>query len=87
MSIRCCPQGFGAIAAEVSVPAGATKSVTLVFGWRIPNRNYVGEELGNFYSNIWSSSTAAAEEMATRTEAIAAEGAAFNKLFTNSSYP
>ena len=87
MAARSCPQGFGAAAAEVRVPAGATKSVTLVFGWRIPNRNYVGEELGNFYSNIWSSSTAAAEEMATRTEAIAAEGAAFNRLFTNSSYP
>lgn len=47
----------------------------------------VGEPLGNFYSEIYPSSGAAAEIMADRTEAIASEGAAFNSLFTNSTYP
>lgn len=79
--------GSGAVAAKAVVAAGATKAVTLVFGWRLPLRNYVGEALGNFYSEIVPSSSAAAESMAERAGAVAAEGAAFNSLFTNSTYP
>ena len=77
----------GAIAASAMIPPGTTKSLTLVFSWRFPDRNYVGEELGNFYSEIYSSSSLAAEAMASRVSEIASEGAAFNRLFTNSSYP
>jgi hypothetical protein len=79
--------GFGAVAATVAVAAGSTESITLVFAWRMPLRNYVGENLGNFYSEITPSSGAAATRMAGSLEQVAAEGAAFNQLFTNSTYP
>jgi hypothetical protein len=31
--------GSGAVAASASIPAGATRSLTLVFGWHFPHRN------------------------------------------------
>ena len=34
--------GSGAVAAQTTVPAGASTTLTLVFAWRIPLRNYVG---------------------------------------------
>ncbi len=34
--------GSGAVAAQTTVPAGAKSTLTLVFAWRIPLRNYVG---------------------------------------------
>ena len=34
--------GSGAVAAQTIVPAGAKTTLTLVFGWRMPLRNYVG---------------------------------------------
>jgi non-lysosomal glucosylceramidase len=79
--------GSGAVAAGLAVAPGATQAITLVFAWRMPLRNYVGEPLGNFYSEIVESSTAAADSMAERLEEVAVEGGAFNQLFTNSTYP
>ena len=79
--------GSGAVAASVVVPPKQTKTVTLVFTWRFAERNYVSEELGNFYSEIVSSSSAAGEEMVSRNQEIASEGASFNQLFTNSTLP
>jgi uncharacterized protein (DUF608 family) len=49
--------------------------------------NFYSEPLGNFYSEIVPTSSDAAKRMASRTAEIASEGAAFNKLFTNSTYP
>ena len=34
--------GSGAVAAQTIVPAGAKTTLTLVFAWRMPLRNYVG---------------------------------------------
>ena len=62
------------MAAQTVVAAGAKTTLTLVFAWRIPLRNYVGEPLGNFYSEIVPTSGEAAESMASRCDFKAISG-------------
>ena len=47
----------------------------------------VGEELGNFYGQIYNSSTHAATLMASQVVQLASSSAALNRVITNSSYP
>jgi uncharacterized protein (DUF608 family) len=51
----------GAVAASTLVPAGGLKTITLIFSWYVPHRTYAGEELGNYYSTLFSSSLDAAK--------------------------
>ena len=49
----------------------------------LPHRNYVGEELGNYYQHLFSSSLDAAEAAERRLEETVRGGRAFLELFTN----
>ena len=63
----------GAAAASTSVGAGQTATLSVVFAWHFPDRNYKsnrdhslhGQILGNFYANLWPDSAAVAAELAT----------------------
>jgi hypothetical protein len=50
--LRLHPPTTAAIA-TVSVPAGGSVSVTVVFSWYFPHRDHVGQNIGNFYSNLY----------------------------------
>ncbi len=36
----------------VSVPAGSVASASIVFAWYFPERDHMGVDIGNFYSNM-----------------------------------
>ena len=40
------PGGHAAAAARIQLLPGETRTVTLVFAWHVPNRTYVGQEVG-----------------------------------------
>ena len=49
-------------------------------GWIFfPQHNYVGEELGNYYHQIYNSSTLAAEAMGSRVVEMADDSMALNR--------
>ena len=78
---------YGAVAASTQLLPGATRTLTLVFAWRLPFRLYVGQELGNEYAKHYESSEAAARDVATRLPEIVADGAEWNSACTNNSLP
>ena len=56
--------GVGAVAASVIVPAGASATVSIVFAWHFPDKDWWHERVGNFYDNLWADSSAVAAELA-----------------------
>ena len=63
----------GAASASASVPAGETVTLTIIFSWYFPDRDYKansdhttdGMILGNMYQNLWSGSEEVATALAT----------------------
>ena len=61
------------------IDSGQTQG-NLKRGWTFfPQRNYVGEELGNYYHQIYNSSTLAAEAMGSRVVEMADDSMALNR--------
>eukprot|EP01051_Picozoa_sp_SAG22_P001825 SAG22_NODE_75_length_22256_cov_45.062960_12_plen_700_part_00 len=67
----------GAAAASTSVGPGETKTISIVFAWYFPDRNYKyggdkaagdGLILGNMYAELWPSSAAVATALATEAK-------------------
>jgi hypothetical protein len=58
------PAALGAAAATVTVPPGGNATVSVVWSWYFPHRDHAGEDIGNFYSTLWSSSVDAAASVA-----------------------
>ena len=79
--------GHGAIATTVSVPPGETKTVTLVFGWSLPNRLYSGEELGNYYRADHPTASRASAKLSSNISTVAADAAKWNALWANTTLP
>lgn len=78
---------YGAVAAAAQLQPGELRTLTLVFAWRLPNRLYVGQELGNHYALQYPSSESAARDVATRLPEVVAAGAQWNAACTNNSLP
>jgi hypothetical protein len=55
----------GAAAVSTSVRAGETVTLSIVFAWHFPHRDYDGHIFGNFYSHLWDDSAAVAQELAS----------------------
>jgi hypothetical protein len=62
--------GLGAASVSATVPAGGTRTLTVVFSWHFPHRDYTAskgaptEVVGNYYKHLWADSAAAASELA-----------------------
>jgi uncharacterized protein (DUF608 family) len=78
---------FGAIAASATLAPGETKALTIVFSWHLRHRLYVGQDLGNFYATHLKDSLEAARSVSSRLVDVVSDGAAWNALATNNSYP
>lgn len=59
--------GVGAAAVSAVVPAGGNVSLTIVLAWHFPNRDHFGDDVGNFYTNLWSNSSEVAASLANDT--------------------
>lgn len=59
---------FGAGAVTMTLAPGASGAVTLVFAWFLPNRDYLGENVGAFYGNLFNSSNDVATALADVAE-------------------
>ena len=55
--------GFASLTATVAVPANGDAEVSIVWSWHFPNKDWDGQFVGNFYTNLWNSSDAVAEEL------------------------
>lgn len=55
---------YSAASVLASIPAGAKGSVSIVFAWHFPNRDFSGEVLGNAYTNLWRDSNEVASALA-----------------------
>lgn len=54
----------GATTATITVPAGTSGTVSIIFAWHFPAKDWWHENVGNFYANLWSDSTAVAADLA-----------------------
>ena len=53
--------GYGAVAVHAKALAPGEKRVlSITLGWHYPERSYLSERVGNYYSTLWQSSVAAA---------------------------
>ena len=79
----------GAIAARVLLYPGETRSISIVFAWHLPNRMYVGQELGNAYAAAggMNDSESVAGVVAAALPSIVSGGFAFNTMWTQSTLP
>ena len=50
----------GAIVVTAKVPPSSNATLTITFGWYFPERDHFGKPLGNYYKNLFRSSTDAA---------------------------
>lgn len=73
----------GGATVGVTVPAGTATSVSIVFAWYFPERDYVNVNIGNFYSNLYTSSVdvanvlGSADALTSTVETINAHHAVF----------
>ena len=76
---------IGAAATTVTVPAGGSATLSLVFAWYFPHRDYAGEDIGNFYSTLWESAPDVAAGLAAdgALAAAAADLNAHHAVFAN----
>jgi non-lysosomal glucosylceramidase len=58
----------GAVAVTVELEAGAKTTLSLVFAWHFPDRDFSRIILGNMYTELWPDSAAVAEELATESK-------------------
>ena len=85
-SAACRPTGAvaasGAAAVSASVAAGETATLSIVFAWYFPDRDYKANNdhtvdgiiLGNMYQNLWSGSEEVASALATEERLAAIVG-------------
>ena len=52
---------MGAASVTASLQPGQTATLSIVFSWYFPNRDHVGLNVGNYYSNLFSDSLQVAE--------------------------
>lgn len=50
----------GAVAVSANVPAASNATLTITFGWYFPERDHYGKVFGNYYKNLFASSSDAA---------------------------
>lgn len=62
--------GLGGLALKCSVPAQAAQTLTIVFSWYFPHKNYHDTILGNYYSNIWRDSFDIATELSVPSKLV-----------------
>ena len=79
--------GHGAIAAMATLAPGETRTISLIFAWHVPNRTYVGQEIGNFYALSFSDALEVALSASTMLEDVVSSGLLWNQIFTNSTLP
>ena len=60
--------GSGAVSLSTTVPASGSATLTLVFAWHFPDRDFTHQILGNMYTEIWPDSAAVVAELATEAK-------------------
>lgn len=81
------PDAIGAAAVRVSVPAGAHATLTITLSWRFPNKDYLGQVLGNHYAGLWADSEAAGRDMHASLQPVISDIMALHTPFFSSSMP
>ena len=46
----------GTAAIKAHVPAGQSRTISIIMSWYFPNRDVADERVGNYYSNLFKSS-------------------------------
>lgn len=59
--------GYGAVTVSAPVQPGGNITLSIVFAWYFPDRDHMGVDIGNYYSNLWDSSQAVASELADQS--------------------
>ena len=79
--------GHGAVAVMATLLPGETRTLTLIFAWHVPNRTYVGQEVGNYYALPFADALEVGLSATSMLEEIVTSGLFWNQLWTNSSLP
>ena len=67
-SVSSADAGHGAVAVQTQLAAGAQATLSIVFAWHFPDRDFSHVILGNMYTELWSDSSAVATELATEAK-------------------
>jgi non-lysosomal glucosylceramidase len=73
----------GAMVSSALVPAGSNATVSIIFSWHFPLKDWWHETVGNYYSTIWADSAAVAAELAepSRLNQVVDDIAAHHSVF------
>lgn len=67
-SVGSADAASGAVAVSASVPAGGRATLSIVFTWYFPDRDFSGQILGNGYAALWPDSAAVAAALASEAK-------------------
>lgn len=77
----------GAVAWSSTVPKGSNSSVAIVLAWFFPHRQWATTDVGNYYSNFFSSAEDAAAVMAQNVTQTLTAIHDWQKICFNDNYP
>ena len=78
----------GALEVTALLAPKETRTISVVFSWYLPERDYAGDALGNYYSKLHRSSMEIAQAFSgERLLAAARDAAALNMLISNTTLP
>ena len=78
-------EGYGAVAVHAKALAPGEKRVlSITLGWHYPERSYLSERVGNYYTTLWQSSVAAARGLGSELEQAVASIASLHSPFWDS---
>lgn len=75
--------GYGAASVSLTLPPGTNATLSLIFAWHFPHKDYDVEDIGNFYSTLWGDSGEVAQGLASEDalESVAQDLAAHHAVF------
>lgn len=75
--------GHGAASVTLTVPPLTNATLSIVFAWHFPHRDHAGEDIGNFYSTVFSDSADVARTLVVpgMLERVAGDLAAHHAVF------
>ena len=59
------PAGYASLSVTATISPGATETLSIIWAWHFPHKDWFHAEVGNWYANLWEDSVAVADELAS----------------------
>lgn len=78
---------YSAVGIKFSVAPGLSETASLSLGWYYPDRDHMGQTVGNFYATLWESSVEVAQNALAEAPSMLEDIGKLHDIFFGSSLP